>query len=126
MRRFSRLCAVLALVAIVTATLAPLALAAKAKPTVSLKAKPASIKIGKTVTFSGTVKHAVAKDTSVKLWLVVTAKKSTLKKTGKISTKGAFKFTAKGARVGTSTYRVTYKVGKTTYKSNKVKVTVTK
>jgi hypothetical protein len=56
----------------------------------------------------------------------VTAKKSTLKVSGTISAKGALRFTAKGARVGTSTYKVTYKAGKATYKSNKVKVTVTK
>ena len=124
MKRFIRVFAVLTLVAIVSATLVPLALAAKAKPSVSLRAKPASIKIGKTVTFSGTVKHAVAKDTVVKLWLV-SAKKSTLKVRGTISSTGAFKFTAKGAKAGTCTFRVTYKVGKTTYKSNEVKLTIT-
>ena len=97
MKRFIRVFAVLTLVAIVSTPVVPLALAAKAKPSVSLKAKPASIKVGKTVTFSGTVKHAVAKDTIVKLWLV-NAKKSTLKVRGMISSTGAFKFTAKCKR----------------------------
>ncbi len=125
MRRFSRLLAVLTAVAIVSAIVVPLALAATATPSLSLKAKPASIKVGETVTFSGTVQHAVARDTTVELWLVK-AKRSTLKASGTISSTGAFKFTAKGARAGTCTLRVTYKAGKTTYKSNEVEVTVTK
>ena len=125
MKRFSRLLAVLTAVAIVLTMVVPLALAAKATPSLSLKAKPASIKVGETVTFSGTVQHAVAKHTTVELWLVK-AKKSTLKASGMISSTGAFEFTAKGARAGTCTLSVTYKAGKATYKSNEVEVTVTK
>lgn len=125
MKRFSRVFLVSCVVAIVLAAFVPLALAAKAAPSVSLKAKPTSVKVGKTVAFSGTVKNAVAKDTTVKLWLV-TAKKSTLEKSGTITSKGAFKLTYKAAKAGTWTFRVTYKASKTTYKSNEVKVTVTK
>jgi hypothetical protein len=125
MKRFGKVFGLLALVAIVSATFVPLALAAKAAPSVSLKAKPTSVKVGKTVTFSGTVKHAVAKDTTVKMWLVK-AKKSTMEKSGTITSKGAFKLTYKAAKAGTWTFRVTYKAGKTTYRSNEVKITVTK
>ena len=125
MRRISRILVVAVLVAIVTATLVPLALGAKAKPSVSLRVKPNSITIGKWVTFSGMVRRAVAGDRTVKLWLVV-GKKATLKKTGTISSTGAYRFAAKGVKVGTSTYRVTYTAGTTTFKSNKVHVTVTK
>jgi hypothetical protein len=125
MKRFGKVFGLLALVAIVSATFVPLALAAKAAPSVSLKAKPTSVKVGKTVTFSGTVKHAVAKDTTVKMWLVK-AKKSTMEKSGTITSKGAFKLTYKAAKAGTWTFRVTYKAGKTTYMSNEVKITVTK
>jgi hypothetical protein len=125
MKRFGKVFGLLALVAIVMATFVPLALAAKAAPSVSLKAKPTSVKVGKTVTFSGTVKHAVAKDTTVKLWLVK-AKKSSMEKSGTITSKGTFKLTYKAAKAGTWTFRVTYKAGKTTYRSNEVKITVTK
>ena len=125
MKRFGKVFGLLALVAIVSASFVPLALAAKAAPSVSLKAKPTSVKVGKTVTFSGTVKHAVAKDTTVKMWLVK-AKKSTMEKSGTITSKGAFKLTYKAAKAGTWTFRVTYKAGKTTYRSNEVKITVTK
>ena len=62
--------AVLALVAIVAATLAPVSLATKATPSVSLKAKPTTVKVGQTVTLSGTVNHAVANNRIVHLWLV--------------------------------------------------------
>jgi hypothetical protein len=125
MKRFSRVFLVSCVVAIALAAFVPLALAAKAAPSVGLKAKPTSVKVGKTVAFSGTVKNAVAKDKTVKLWLVK-AKKSTLEKSGTITSKGAFKLTYKAAKAGTWTFRVTYKAGKTTYKSNEVKVTVTK
>lgn len=125
MKHFGRIAAVVALVAIVSVAVVPLALGAKAQPWVSLKIKPAAITIGEKVTFSGTVKHAVARDTTVKLWLVW-GNQWALKKTGTISSTGAFWFTAKGARTGTSSFRVTYRVGTITYQSNKVKVTVTK
>ncbi len=117
--------AVLAVVAIVAATLAPVSLATKATPSVSLKAKPATVKVGQTVTLSGTVTNAVAKNRIVHLWLVQ-AKKSTLKSSARISGTGAFKFTAKGAKAGPCVLRVTYRAGNTTYKSNKVTVTITK
>ncbi len=117
--------AVLALVAIVAATLAPVSLATKATPSVSLKAKPTTVKVGQTVTLSGTVNHAVANNRIVHLWLVQ-AKKSTLKASATISSTGAYKFTAKAAEAGPVTLRVTYKAGTTTYKSNRVTVTITK
>ena len=61
MKRFSRVLGILALVAIVSMALVPLALATRATPSVSLKAKPATVRVGKIVTFTGTVKNAVTK-----------------------------------------------------------------
>lgn len=125
MKRIRKAFVVFVLAAVALAAFAPFALAAKAAPTVSLKATPTSVKVGKTVTFSGTVKHPVAKDTAVVLRLVV-AKKTIVKKSATITSKGAFKFTHKATEAGKWTFRVTYKVGKHTYKSNEVRVTVKK
>jgi hypothetical protein len=125
MKRFSRVLGILALVAIVSMALVPLALATRATPSVSLKAKPATVRVGKIVTFTGTVKNAVTKDATVKLWLV-SGKKSVLKSSGTISGTGTFWFTAKAAKAGTCTLRVTYRAGTAIYRSPKVKVTITK
>jgi plastocyanin len=124
MKRLVGAVALLAVAAIASATLAPVSLATKATPSVSLKAKPTTVKVGKTVTFTGTVKHAVANDGTVRLWLVG-AKKSTMKAKARISSTGAFKFTAKAAKAGPCVLRVTYGAGKTTFRSNKVTVTIT-
>ena len=115
---------VLAAVAIVMAVLAPASLATKAKPSVSLRATPITLKVGQTVTFTGAVKHAVAGQRTVKLWVIGT-KKATVKARATISGTGAFKITANAAKAGPVTLRVTYRVGATTFKSNKVTVTIT-
>ena len=125
MKRFSRVFGMLALVTIVSMALVPLALATRATPSVRLKAKPAAVKVGKIVTFSGTVKNAVAKDTTVKLWLV-SSKKSVLKSSGTISGSGTFWFTAKAAKAGTCTFRVTYRAGTAIYRSPEGEGTITK
>lgn len=116
---------VFALVAIIVAALAPVSLATKATPSVSLKAKPTTVKVGQTVTLTGTVKHAVAGNGIVRLW-TVGAKKATMKAKARISSTGTFKFTAKASKVGPVTLRVTYRAGTTTFRSNKVTITITK
>jgi len=125
MKRLGRVLGVLAVVAIVVAALAPAGLAATLKPTVSLHATPTTVKVGKTVTFTGTVKHAVAGHEIVRLWLVG-AKVATLKAKARISSTGAFTFTAKAAKVGPVALRATYRVGATTFRSDLVKVTIVK
>jgi hypothetical protein len=125
MDRVKRFIVAFTVTALVAAVLAPFALAATATPSVSLKAKPASLKVDKTVTFTGTVKNAVAKDKTVKLRLV-SGKTLTLEKSGTISSTGAFKLTFKAVKAGTWKFEVTYKVGKKTYKSPEVAITVTK
>jgi hypothetical protein len=124
MKRLSRILVVVVLVAIVAATLASLALGAGAKPSVSLRAKPATVAVGRWVTFSGMVRHAVSGDRTVKLWLL-TGTTATLKKTGAISSTGAYRFAAKAVKAGTCTFRVTYTADGTTYRSNKAHVTIT-
>ncbi|HUK76008.1 MAG TPA: hypothetical protein VL117_00235 [Thermoleophilia bacterium] len=125
MKRLSAVVGVLAVVAIVVAALAPVSLATKATPSVTLKAKPTTVKVGKTVTLTGTVRHAVAGSGIVRLW-TVGAKKATMKAKARISSTGTFKFTAKAAKVGPVTLRVTYRAGTTTVRSNKVTITITK
>ena len=80
--------------------------------TLTLHAKPATVKRGHLVTFSGTVANAVANDQVVKLrfpkighWAV--------KGTAKITAKGAFTIKYRATKVGTFRFVVTYKAGKT-------------
>jgi hypothetical protein len=93
--------------------------------TITLGAKHSSVKVGRTLTFGGKVTNAVAKDVTIKLRLVK-GTKFVLKKTGRITSAGGFKLSIKGVKAGKWTFVVTYKVGKTTFVSNSVKVTVRK
>jgi hypothetical protein len=93
--------------------------------TMTLKAKPASLKVGKTIVFSGKVTNAVANDSIVKLRLVVGKRRFILERTGKIGSTGAFKLTYKVTKHGRWTFTVTYKAGKT-FKTSNVTVTVRK
>jgi len=115
----------LAVVAIVVAALAPAGLAATVQPTVSLHATPTTVKVGKTVTFTGTVRHPVAGSRIVRLW-VVGAKVTTVKSKARISSTGTFRFTARAAKAGPVSLRVTYRVGDTTFRSPLVKLTLAK
>jgi hypothetical protein len=92
--------------------------------TMTLKGKPASLKVGKTIVFSGKVTNAVANDSIVKLRLVI-GKHLILERTGKISSTGAFKMTYKAKKHGKWTFTVTYRAGKT-FKTSNVTVTVRK
>ena len=92
--------------------------------TLSLKARHTSVKVGKTIAFTGTVANPVAKDTAVKLRLVK-GKKFVLKKTSSITGSGAFAFRYKAVKAGKWTFVVTYRAGKN-FLSNKIKVTVRK
>ena len=93
--------------------------------TITLKAKPTSVEVGRAATFSGKVTNAVAKDTIVKL-RQVKANRFVLLKGGYIGPKGGFRLTYKPAKAGTWTFVITYRIGKTTFMSNQVKVTVKK
>ena len=93
--------------------------------TITLKAKHSSIKVRRTLTFGGKVTNAVAKDVSVKLRLVK-GNKFVLLKTGRTTSAGRYQLSIKTAKAGKWTFVVTYRVGKTTFMSNKVKVTVKK
>jgi len=77
--------------------LVPLALATRATPSVSLK--PSRLRSGsaRSSHFTGTVKNAVTKYTTVKLWLV-SGKKSVLKSSGTISGTGTFWFHGQGGQ----------------------------
>lgn len=127
MDRVRRFSVVLAVAVLAAAVFAPLALAAKASPSpaLTLKAKPATVELGAKVVFSGAVKHAVAKDRTVKLRLVE-GKKTTLEKSAAMSSKDAFRFVYKTAKAGTWKFEVTYKVGKKTYRSPVVTIEVEK
>jgi hypothetical protein len=91
---------------------------------VRLGAKRTSVMLGRSITFGGVVKNAVAKDTIVKLRLV-RGTKYILKKTARITSSGAFKLKFKTVKAGKWTFVVTYKAGRT-FLSNEVKVTVKK
>ncbi len=93
--------------------------------TVTLKAKHTSVKLGKTIIFTGKVTNAVANDMRVKLRLV-RVNKYPVQKTGAITSKGAFRLTHKATKAGKWTFVVTYRIGKATFMSNQVKITVKK
>ncbi len=93
--------------------------------TITLKAKHATVKVGKTAVFTGVVTNAVTKDTSVKL-RVMKGKKFILAKAGHITSKGAFRLTYKVKKAGKRTFMVTYRIGKTLFTSPKVTITVKK
>jgi hypothetical protein len=93
--------------------------------TITLKAKHTTVKVGKTAVFTGVVTNAVTKDTSVKL-RVMKGKKFILAKSGHITSKGAFRLTYKVKKAGKRTFMVTYRIGKTLFRSPKVTITVKK
>ena len=92
--------------------------------TIGLRPKPYSIVVGKTGSFRGVVKNAVAGDTVVKLRLI-TASGPVLKKAGTIGSDGSFKLIYRATKAGKWHFVVTYKAGRT-FVSNKVTLTVRK
>jgi hypothetical protein len=80
--------------------------------TLTLHAKPVSVRRGAKVVFTGTVKNAVAQDKVVKLRFSK-ARGYALKGVGKVTAHGAFKIIYKATKVGTFTFVATYKAGKT-------------
>lgn len=123
MRQLRGFLAVSAVLAVLSVAVVPLAAGAAAKPSVSLRVKPASVRVGERIRFSGLVRHAVTGDTTVRLWQVI-GKKAKLRKTGGISSSGAYWFSARGARAGACVFRVTYRAGTTTYTSNTIRFTI--
>ena len=92
-------------------------------PVVSLKAKPTSVKVGKTVIFSGLVKHFLATDMTVRIERQVGGTLTALK-TLPLSTSGVFKWTMKPHRAGKWVFVAVYKVRKVMYLSKPVTVKV--
>ena len=97
----------------------------KAAPSLSLKAQPSSIKVGRTVTLSGTVKHFLSTDTKV-LICRQAGKHLTVLKTLKLTRSGAFKWATKPGDRGKWVFVATYESGGVTYLSEPVSVTVHK
>ncbi|HVM66454.1 MAG TPA: hypothetical protein VMU14_16410 [Acidimicrobiales bacterium] len=125
MRHLRRLVLALMVVAIAAAAIVPPALGVTAKPSLSLRAGHTTVAVGKRVTLSGLVRHAVAGDRTVRLWLVV-GTKATLKQTGTISRTGAYRFSARAAKAGPVVLRVTYTAHGTVFRSNRVRITIVK
>ena len=96
-----------------------------AKPSVSLRAAPKSVKAGHSVTISGLVKNLIAGDKAVAICRKVGGKLTKLKSLT-ISGAGAFQWTKKMTKPGKWTLVATYKVGTVTYASKAVTVTVRK
>ena len=96
-----------------------------APPSLSLKAKPISIKVGKTVTLSGTVKHFLASDKTVQIERQVGSKLTALK-TLKLTNSGAFTWATKPNKTGTWVFEAAYKSGGVSYLSEPVSVKVHK
>ena len=95
----------------------------KPAPSLTLKAKPQSVKVGMPVTVSGVVKNPVAGITQVQIWRKVGSKMTRLKRET-ITKSGAFKWTMRPGKAGKWDLVATYKVNRITFSSRAVKVKV--
>ena len=94
-------------------------------PWLSLKAKPASIKVGKSVTLSGLVKHFLAADKTVQIERKAGSKLTALK-TLKLTNSGAFTWATKPNKTGKWVFEAAYESGGVSYASKPVTVKVHK
>jgi len=94
-------------------------------PSPSLKAKPISIKVGKSVTLSGLVKHFLATNKTVQIERKVSGK-LTLLKTLTLTKSGAFTWATKPNKTGKWVFEAAYAFGGVSYVSKPVTVKVHK
>ena len=92
-------------------------------PSPSLKAAPRSVKLGKSVALSGTVKHFIAGDKKVNICRKVGGKLTRLKQVT-ITASGAFKWSITPKKTGKWVFVATYKFGRTMFLSKPVTVKV--
>ena len=97
----------------------------KPAPAPTLKAKPTSVKVGKAVTLSGTVKHFIAGDKTVSICRKVNGKLSRIKQVT-ITKPGAFKCLFAPKKTGKWVLVATYKLSRTTFASKTVTLNVHK
>ncbi len=95
------------------------------KPSLTLKASPTTVKVGRTVTLTGVVKNSVAAVRTVMIERKVGTKMTVLKKVT-LTKSGSFKAYLKPGKIGKWVLVACYKVGKTAYLSKAVVVTVHK
>jgi len=96
-----------------------------AAPSLSLKAKAASIKVGKSVTLSGLVKHFLGTGMTVQIERRV-GKKLTVLETLTLTKSGAFTWTMKPKKAGKWVFEAACKSGGVSYSSKSVTVQVHK
>jgi hypothetical protein len=96
-----------------------------AKPTLTLKAAPRAVKVGKTVALSGVVRNFVSSTATVRLYRKVGAR-LTLLKTVKLSGSGAFSWGLKPRQAGDWVLLAAYRAGGLTFKSRTLTVAVNK
>ena len=94
-------------------------------PSLGLKATLRSVRSGWIVTLRGTVKYYVATDRVVRIWRRLNGKLIPLKKL-KITSSGAFGWEKQVTKTGNWVFVASYAVGKATYLSKPVTVTVRK